>query len=100
MRVFPTGRIASEVLNTLTPDEARWYFFFQARDIAARSKLIDLAEELYNEGESIGCAHLMNASLYLRDRAFYQEHVGENPRPGTGLSAMTIEDAREIGIDE
>lgn len=80
VRSFPAEHIhrIRMVRGWLGQMEDCWTLVFvgdAARDIAARFKLIDLAEALYDDGAHNidACVILMDVCDYLHDRAKYQQ---------------------------
>lgn len=83
-----TGIIEPEVMNTMPRETARLLFAFQAADLKARGLLLDLAEAAFNEGMKSGSAHLVNAQVYLTDRAKFQKFMETEIHPGEGFALL------------
>ena len=64
-----------EAVAKLPRDDAKRYFTDWRNDLAARMKMIDLAEEVYEDPEQqdkSGVASLLHAADYLKDRIRYE----------------------------
>lgn len=57
---------------SMSRDEAQAIAIRVGADLAARRRLVDLAEYVYNVGQRKGAAILLNAERYLSDRENYE----------------------------